>query len=172
MKHSIRKVLLDSRGAAAIEFALLLPLLFTLHIAAAEVLQAYKAQRNAAHIAAAIADITAQSRTLTTAEIDDILAASAAMMHPFPTVRLQQRVASLSASDSGAISVDWQKGKDYSQAGGPSVPPGYLLPKESVIVTDVIYDYQPTFGLFLPKTIRFTRHAYARPRLSAKVERL
>ena len=59
----------------------------------------------------------------------------------------------------------------YSASGGPSVPAGYLAAGESVIVTDVIYDYRPTFGFFLPDTIRMTRHAYVRPRLSAKVER-
>jgi hypothetical protein len=41
-----------------------------------------------------------------------------------------------------------------------------------VIVTDVIYDYRPTFGLFLPDTIRFSRKAYSRPRLSARVEKV
>ena len=29
------------------------------------------------------------------------------------------------------------------------MPAGYLLAGESAIVTDVIYDYRPTFGLFL-----------------------
>ena len=29
-----------------------------------------------------------------------------------------------------------------------------------------------TFGLFLPETIRFTRHAYSRPRLTQKVEKV
>jgi hypothetical protein len=52
------------------------------------------------------------------------------------------------------------------------VPSGYLSANESVIVTDVVYDYRPTFGLFMPETIRFTRHAYVRPRLSVKVEKI
>jgi hypothetical protein len=52
------------------------------------------------------------------------------------------------------------------------VPSGYLQANESTIVTDVIYDYHPTFGLFLPDTVRFVRHAYVRPRLSPKVERV
>lgn len=168
----LRRSAADQRGAAALEFALVFPVLFVLHIAAVEALGAYQAQRNVAHIAAAMADITAQNRTVTTAELDDILLASVSMIHPFPNVDVQQRVSSLSANGAGAITTDWTVKKSYSVSGNPSVPSGYLTANESVIVTDVIYDYKPTFGLFLPATIRFTRHAYVRPRLSVKVDKV
>lgn len=162
----------DRSGAAAIEFALIFPVIFVLNIAAAEALQVYQVQRNVAHIAATMADITAQSRTVTEAELQDILGASTSMIHPFPTVSLQQRVTSLSADNAGAVTQDWTAKRDYTLSDSASVPSGYLGANESVIVTDVVYDYRPTFGLFLPDTIRFTRHAYTRPRLSAKVERI
>lgn len=171
MTPFLRRSAADETGAAAIEFALVLPILFILHVAAAEALEAYQAQRNVAHIASAMADIVAQERTVTNADLDDVLSASVAMMHPFPNVNLQQRVSSLSASASGSVSTDWSVKKTYTGTAGPSVPTGYLGANESVIVTDVIYDYKPTFGLFMPQTIRFTRHAYVRPRLSTKVEK-
>jgi Flp pilus assembly protein TadG len=172
MTRFARRLAGDVRGVAAIEFALIFPILFALNIAAAEALMVYQAQRNVAHIAATMADITAQSRTVTEQELTDILTASTVMIHPFPITNLQQRVSSLSANGSGTVSTDWTAKRDYTQAGNPSVPSGYLLANESVIVTDVIYDYRPTFGLFLPETIRFSRKAYSRPRLSAKVERV
>lgn len=162
----------DRQGAAAVEFALIFPLLFVLNIGAAEALQVYQVQRNVAHMAAVMADITAQSRTVTDAELQDILSASLSIIHPFPRTTLQQRVTSLSANDTGTVSQDWTAKKDYNGSSPASVPSGYLGANESVIVTDVIYDYKPTFGLFLPDTIRFTRHAYARPRLIQKVEKI
>jgi Flp pilus assembly protein TadG len=162
----------DQEGAAAVEFALIFPVLFVLHVAAAEALEVYIAQRNVAHIAAAMADIMAQSRVVTQADVDDVLLASTAMMHPFPEASLQQRVSSLTANAAGTVATDWSVRRSYDGAANPSVPAGYLLANESAIVTDVIYDYKPTFGLFLPKTIRFTRHAYVRPRLSTKVEKV
>lgn len=166
-----RRALSDRSGVAAIEFALIFPVIFVLNVAAAEALQAYMAQRQVAHIAATMADITAQNRTVTDAEVDDILLASTAMIHPFPAERLQQRVSSMSASGTGSVSTDWTRKRDWSGTSGPAMPSGYLAASESVIVADVIYDYRPTFGLFLPETLRFTRHAYVRPRLSSKVER-
>ncbi|MBU1377943.1 MAG: pilus assembly protein [Alphaproteobacteria bacterium] len=168
----LRRLAADRKGASAVEFALILPILFLLHIGAAEALQAYVAQRNVAHIASTMADITARNRTISNAELNDVLSASVAVMYPFPSVRLQQRVSSISADGSGTITTDWTAKKDYTAAGSPSLPQGYLRSNESVIVTDVIYDYKPTFGFFLPDTIRMVRHAYVRPRLSAKVEKV
>lgn len=171
MIRFVRRGAADQEGAAAIEFALILPILFVLHVGAAEALEAYQAQRNVAHIASAMADIVGQSRTVTTAQLDDVMTASTSMIHPYPNVGVQQRITSISASATGTVSTDWSVKKNYSLTGGASVPTGYLGNNESVIVTDVVYDYKPTFGLFLPETIRFTRHAYVRPRLSTKVEK-
>jgi len=168
----LRRLAADRTGVSAVEFAIIFPILFLLHIGAAEALQAYVAQRNVAHIASAMADITARNRSVTTADMTDILSASTAIMYPLPGTGLQQRVTSMTSSSSGAVSTDWTVNKNYTASGGPSIPAGYLAANESVIVTDVIYDYVPTFGLFLPDKIRFTRHAYVRPRISAKVEKV
>lgn len=171
MITSPRRLWADRSGASAIEFALIFPILFLIHIGAAEALQAYVAQRNVSHIAATMADITARNRTVSTADLNDILGASIAMMYPFPTARLQERISSVSADGSGSVRTDWTSSKDYSELNSPSVPSGYLRANESVILTEVIYDYEPSFGIFLPDSIRMSRHAYVRPRLSAKVEK-
>lgn len=172
MKRFLVRLARDTKGAAAVEFALIFPLLFILNIGAAEALLVYQVQRNIAHTAAVMADITAQSRTVTDAELQDILAASTSVIHPFPRLTLQQRISSLTANGSGTVSQDWTIKKDWSGSIPASVPSGYLGANESAIVTDVIYDYRPTFGLFMPETIRFVRHAYARPRLTQKVEKV
>ncbi len=172
MIRFLARMATDRKGAAAVEFALIFPILFVLNIGAAEAVQVYQAQRNVAHMAAVMADITAQSRTVTDAELQDILSASISIIHPFPRTTLQQRVTSLSANSSGSVSQDWTAKKDYSGSTPASVPAGYLGANESVIVTDVVYDYRPAFGFFLPEQIRFTRQAYARPRLTQKVEKV
>ncbi len=172
MTSFARRALHDRRGTASIEFVLIFPVIFLLNIAAAEALEVYEAQRNVSHIAAAIADITAQNREVSTDDLNDILTASVSMIHPFPNVALQKRVSSLSADAHGAITIDWTANKDYTDAAAPSAPSGYLQANESAIVTDVIYDYHPSFGMFLPSTIRFVRHAYVRPRLTSKVDKV
>jgi Flp pilus assembly protein TadG len=162
----------DNRGVAAVEFGLMLPLLVMLTLGMSEFTQAYQAQKRLAHVAAATADITAQTRAVTVAETDDIMNAATSLIYPFGTVSLGQRISSLSSNSSGTITVDWSVKKNYNLTGTPTVPAGYLLANESLIVTDVVYDYRPTFGLYLPTTIRFIRHAYVRPRLSTTVQLL
>ncbi|WP_296596487.1 TadE/TadG family type IV pilus assembly protein [Phenylobacterium sp.] len=172
MTGLMHRIITDRKGGAAIEFALVFPVIFLFYMAAADGFQAYLAQRNVAHLAATMADITSRNRTVSTAELNDTLGAGVSMMYPLPTLQLQQRISSISADANGAIATDWTVKKDYTPTEAPSVPVGYLRASESVIVTDVIYDYKPTFAFFLPKTIRMTRHAYSRPRLSAKVEKV
>lgn len=162
----------DRQGAAAIEFALVFPILFLLHVGAAEALGAYVAQRNAAHIASTLADVTALERNITTADLNDLMSVGPTMIYPLPAANLQMRISSMSASSGGSVSQDWTIHQGYVEPGSPSTPSGYLNANESVIVTDVVYDYEPVFKLFMPDTIRFVRHAYARPRLSNKVDKL
>ncbi|MEW5684232.1 MAG: TadE/TadG family type IV pilus assembly protein [Pseudomonadota bacterium] len=171
MIRLLRRFRDDRRGVAAIEFALIFPMIFVLNIAAAEALQVYRVQRAVAHMAATMSDITAQGRTVTEADLQDILSSSTVMIYPFPAASLQQRISSLVANSSGSVSIDWSAKKNYVMSGNPSVPAGYLGANESVIVTDVVYDYRPSFGLFLPESIRLQRKAYARPRLATKVEK-
>src|SRR4051812_23308882 len=64
----------DRRGVAAIEFALLLPVMILLYFGSAEFVNAFSAQRRISHIAASIADITAQDRTISTAQLNDLFA--------------------------------------------------------------------------------------------------
>ena len=153
------------------EFALLAPFLFVLHLAAGELVQVFQVQRRIAHMASAMADITSQSRALTDAEIADILQAGRVMILPFPETSLGQRISSISANAAGVVTTDWTLNSSYPAGSPPSVPAGFLRANESVIVADVVYDYRPAFGLYLPTTLRFERHAYLRPRLADKVTR-
>lgn len=88
MIQLLRRFWDDCRGVAAIEFALIFPMIFVLNIAAAEALQVYRVQRAVAHIAATMSDVTAQGRTVSDTEIQDILSSSIVMIYPFPTTSL------------------------------------------------------------------------------------
>ena len=167
----IRRLIADRRGVATVEFALVLPVILAAQFALGEFMQAYQAQRRVSHVAAAMADITAQNRTVSDAELDEIMEAGLTIIRPFPTDGLGRRISSLSANSTGAVTVHWSLNRGYPSGTPPSVPAGYLAPGESVVVTDVAYDYRPDFGLFLAGGFRFERHAYVRPRLSDRVTR-
>lgn len=170
MSRPVRIFWRDRRGVAAVEFALLAPMLIGLYLGAVELTLALQAQRRMSHMAYAMADMAAQNRTVTIAQLDELMEAGSVMAYPLPTGVLGQRVSSISRSATGAVTVDWVRTRNYTGAQAPKVPDGFLQNGESVVVTDITYDYSSVFGLVMPDGVRFERHAYLRPRLSDQVE--
>jgi Flp pilus assembly protein TadG len=162
----------DQRGAAAMEFALMLPILVTLQIGSVELVKAFEAQRRIAHVAAAMADVVSQAPTVSDAQLADALIAGQILVDPLPTANLGLRISSLTADASGTVSQDWTTSQNWTQGGSASVPSGYLAAGESVIVADVSYAYSSSTQYVLPGTITFVRHAYIRPRLSNQVTKV
>jgi Flp pilus assembly protein TadG len=88
----------ERNGVAAVEFALILPLLITLYLGCVELTQGIMASRKVAILSRTLSDLTAQQLTTvtspcTTASICDaqmslIFSASAAVMSPFSTANL------------------------------------------------------------------------------------
>jgi Flp pilus assembly protein TadG len=169
MRRLARRLGRDERGLAAMEFAFVAPILIFLHLATVECVQAWEAYRRVTHIASAIADITAQNNTVTAAQMQDILAAGSTLIAPFSSASLGERVSSMTADASGTPKVDWSSTLNYTAAAAPSVPAGSLSAGQSVIVADVTYSVPSMFGLVLPSTITFAKHAYLTPRLSTQV---
>lgn len=160
----------DQRGAAALEMGLILPFLVLLHLAVGEFIQAWQVRTRVAQAAATISDITAQARSVTTTELNDIFMAGDVILSPNPTATLGSRLTSMSANASGVVTTDWQVSDNY-RGSGVSLPAGFLSPNESVIVSDIVYRYEPMFDLFMKTGFDMRHTSYARPRISAKVER-
>jgi Flp pilus assembly protein TadG len=169
MRRLIRLWLDCRRGAAALEFALVAPILIVFHLGSVELVQAWEAHRRAAHIAAALADLVAQNRTVSDAELADILKAGPMLMDPFPASNVGERISSISANAWGNITVDWSATSNWTAGGTPSIPNGFLSANESVILAEVTYAHSALFGLVLPGTFTIQKRAYLRPRLSNQV---
>jgi Flp pilus assembly protein TadG len=157
------------RGAAAIEFALVAPLMIVFHLGAVEVVQSWEAHRRIAHVAGALADLTAQEQTVSAADLTDILAAGALLVTPFSSNQLGERITSFTADSNGTVQQDWSVSQNWTLAGAPSAPAGYLQANESMIVADASYSFTALFGIVLPASLTMQKHAYLRPRISTQV---
>ena len=163
----------DPRGAAAVEFALLLPLLALIYFGVVEVLQGAMAEQRVAHTASAIGDLTAQSSTITSAEVGDIFQVGDAIMAPYPTDGLQMRVSSLTADKNGNVTVAWSQAQGMTAltkgSTAPSLPTNVIAANESVVMGETKYTYKSVFGQVLPQPIVFRETYYLHPRLSPQV---
>jgi len=165
----------DRSGVAAVEFALLAPVLILLYFGAVELTQGFLTQERTAHTASAIGDLVSQSSTLTTADITDIFAVGQTTMYPYPTPSLGMRLSAVNEDAQGVVTVGWSeatggmtaltKGGSYSDPNLGSV----LAPSQSVIVAESQNTYHSVFGAVIPQPITFHEKYYLKPRISTQV---
>jgi Flp pilus assembly protein TadG len=74
----------DNSGLAAVEFALILPLMLALFFGIYETSQALTARADVVNLTSAAADLVAQESAVTTADINNVYAAASAILDPYP----------------------------------------------------------------------------------------
>ena len=163
----------DRRGAAAVEFALLAPLLALIYFGLVEVTQGAMTEQRVAHTASAIGDLVAQSSTITSTEVGDIFTIGDAIMSPYPTSGLQMRISSLTADKNGNVTVAWSQAQGMTAltkgSTAPTLPSNVIAASESVVMGETRYTYRSVFGMVLPQPIVFSETYYLHPRLSTQV---
>ena len=153
----------DRRGSAAVEFALIIPVVMLLYYGMAETTQALLANRRVSVIATAVGDLTAQATQLKKAQIDDIFNISAAALKPFPVSDLGIRIVSIETTADGVPQIKWQKqrGAFPSEVDLSTVE---NTPSIDVTRAETIYTYQTPFGQIFPDAFVFKKQMDMRPR--------
>ena len=164
----------DVRGVAAVEFALILPVMVVFYFGVVELCQGLMAQKRAEQVSSAIADLVAQDDRITTTEMNDIFTVATHILRPFPAATLRQRVTSVTRNAQGQNRVDWSSVSNWTARAANStmtLPANLLANGESIVVSEVEYTYTSVFDHIVPATMTFRKTSYLRPRKSDKVER-
>ncbi|HZZ87141.1 MAG TPA: TadE/TadG family type IV pilus assembly protein [Caulobacteraceae bacterium] len=174
MRLSLDRLACDRRGVAAVEFALLLPILALLYFGSVELTQGVMTQERTEHVASTVGDLVAQSSNVTSAQLTDIFKVGDTVMYPYPTSTLKQRVSSLQADSRGAVKVVWSKatGGLSPLAAGSSVsglPANVVQANESLVMAESQDTYTSAFSRVVPNPVVFNQKAYLHPRLSTQV---
>ena len=172
----------DRSGIAAIEFAMIVPLMLMLFFGTVEFSQALTADRRVAQMASTTADLVAQYDTLSIQQVTNIFTISKALLLPYTQTGLEMSVTNLSktgtATPSGTWSQDLAGGSPYQGAYSGSIPTG-LLPDQAsgvstcVVMAEVKYLFKPTIGYFLSAQtgVNLSEKFYLKPRKSTCVAR-
>lgn len=169
----------DRRGVAAVEFAMIAPIMLLFYFGLAEFTQAMIAERRAIRTASAIGDLVAQNSEITATGaggISDVFAIAETLMKPFPTgTNLKLCVASISSDQNGTKTVDWSQNKNDStcpaeKAKITTISTDLLAANQSVIMSRVIYSYTSPVNQALKANPTFTKTFYLRPRRSTVVQ--
>jgi Flp pilus assembly protein TadG len=118
----------DDRGIAAVEFALILPLMLAIYLSTAITTKAYMASRKVALVARALADITSRQGAcgagnpcVTNTDMTNFFAAAATIMAPYSTTSLKMTISRIDVVSDSAGKL-WAFTKWSMTKGGTARP--------------------------------------------------
>jgi Flp pilus assembly protein TadG len=156
------------QGVAAVEFALILPILVVILLATFDggrAIAAYMKMRAATY---ALASITNQYSTIQLVDMTSILGATSVVMAPYSSGTPAVKISQVKINNSGVSTIEWSaaQGTTARSAGSSISPPSAMIVNSSyLILAEVSYTYVPVFGFFGSSTgITFTDSLYVTPR--------
>ena len=157
-------------GVAAVEFALILPVLIALLLGSAELTRALTYDRKVTQVAFTVGDLVAQSDAVSASDMTDIFKASDAVMQPYGSQGLGMIVSSVIFDEDAKATVAWSCAK-VSAAWDKNAPPPIDIPASlklantSLIVSVSSFPYKPIFTAIIPNSIDMGETFYLRPRV-------
>jgi Flp pilus assembly protein TadG len=186
--RAINRFRMDARGVAAIEFALIAPIMIGLYIMLNETSSALRAARKVTMASRIASDLTTQLTNVADSDRDDVFASVTPIMSPYPGTNASIRVTSIRFNAAGNGYVDWSEAQGAaltahtrckptevqsppSGLGQIVVPAGLKVANTSIVLAEVIYAYTPSLGYNITGTINLTDQLYTRPRAGTHVTR-
>lgn len=172
--QGIRRLAGDLRGVSAIEFALLAPVMITLYLGGVEVSESIGISRKVTLTAGALANLAAQTATISNDEMTNILNAATSVVSPYPKTKLKVTVTCIDIDSTGKAIVKWSEtsqGTARSVGSVVTLPSALAVPSTSLIFSEVSYDYTPAIGYTITGTMTLSDKMYMSPRQSATVTR-
>lgn len=171
------------RGAAAVEFAFIAPILALMFFGVIELSEGLNARQRMESVASTTSDLVAQSTSINTTGINNVFAAANTIMYPYPA-NIQITLSSLQDDPANSLQkalVVWSKGNagattrsvgEVLTVGGTGVsgiPTGVVTAGGTVIYAEVKYTFQPVTHYVLGGSVTMQTKFFSRPRRSVAV---
>lgn len=166
-------------GMAAVEFAMIVPVMFFLFVGAVEFSQALTVDRRVTQSASSVADLVARVTRLDATAVDNLMKVVEQLMSPYDVNALTVTIVSVKAVNSGGpdpkMTVDWSRNnhKQTPYARGAvytHIPKGLIAVGESVIVGEATYNYTPLiFNYFIQSAFSMEERFFLKPRQTSCV---
>lgn len=173
----------DTSGVAAIEFALVAPLMAAMFVGAVEMSQAVTVDRRVTQIAGSTADLIARAdKSILQSEIADIMRVGSYIMKPYSANPIKIVVRNVTSSSANASTTKQSWTCSYNGTGGTqtcqctnttfTLPANLVTTNDSVVVAEVTYDYVPLVFNYIMKntwggggaSYRLSETVYMKPR--------
>jgi Flp pilus assembly protein TadG len=174
----------DCRGIAAIEFAMIVPIMLVMFFGVVELSSAIAVDRKVTLVARTLSDLTSQGTTATDCTLSNSFAAANAIFTPYPATPSAATITELFVDPTTLkVTVQWSRSATITATGAVALGVGRAL--NSTITTlptvlavggtyliwsEVSYRYTPAVGYVVAKAgVTLSDVAYTRPRQSNSV---
>jgi Flp pilus assembly protein TadG len=166
----------STRGIAAVEFAMIFPVLSLIFLASVDGGRATGIYMKVRAATYAVSAITNQYSIIHDVDAQANLAAAATILAPYPTTGvLGVTVSQIAIDASGNAKISWSDtlgGTARTVGSTVTVPTNLKVAGSYLIFGEVTYSYNPLFGYFGGKsTINLSDNLYVTPRISASITR-
>lgn len=177
----LRRLLRAERGVAAVEFALILPIMVMVYVGTLEGSMLITMDRKVQSVAGAVGDLVARAdETLSMTQMQDYFRAASGIMTPYSTDDVHQVVTAVRVAADGTTSVAWTlqyEDGDYSSSTPHTVGAPYPLPAEMiavsrermVIAAEASYTYTPLLGVIFNTPVDLYRSSFFMPRFGGEI---
>jgi len=172
LRRSARDLPGDNRGIAALEFAMIVPLMLVLFFGTVEFSSGVAVNRKVTLMARTLSDLTSQNISVTDAQLTNFFNASTGIMTPFSSTPTKSTITELYVDPATlAARVQWSKGDAPRGAGSTvAIPVALQVGGTYLIFSEVSYRYIPSVGYVMAKAgINMSDFTYTRPRQSTCV---
>lgn len=186
---SLRRWARDRRGVAALEFALIVPLLLMLYFVTMEVAQAIEVNKKVGRVGSMVADLVTQQQEMSKSELESIMRIGEATLQPYNRSRANIDIVAIEVTDEATpkVQVVWaRKLVDGAFSAGSAkgtaivIPPALRIKGSFLIRVQSSLAYEPvitwaasaksTLGLASAfDGISMAETYYLRPRMSTTI---
>ncbi len=159
-------------GAAAVEAALVFPILLTLLLGTFDMGNGILSNQKAIRASQVTADLITRTPTVSDADIDEAIDAGELSFAPFPSDTFGVDIVSIRFDDDAVPEIIWRETRNMTP--NPNVLTDVQAladPGNGVVVVAVQYLFEPVFAGFIIDNIPMEEIAFARGRRSATVNK-
>jgi len=167
-RRSASELFVDRSGLAAVEFAMIIPLMLLLFFGTDEFSSGVAVNRKVTLMARTLSDLTSQNISVTDAQLTNFFNASQAILTPYPSAPVNSTISELYIDPATKVArVQWSQGGAPRGLGSTvAIPTALQVGGTYLIFSEVSYAFAPTIGYVMKSTITLKDFTYTRPRQS------
>ena len=177
----IRRFISGESAVAAVEFALILPVMLTLYIGSVELSSAISVDKRVATVSGALGDLVARAdSSITASTVSDYFMAASATMAPYASSDVKQIVSSVRVKADGSTSVLWSMAdngaSEHATGSAYNVPENLksLVTENGtmtgyVIVAEAQLNYTPMIGYVFDSDFSLYHQYFFLPRFGEEI---